>query len=383
VKWGPRSFQITFSGFLNLNFKKYKMPTDLRTRELAKLAVKLCTKVKKGENVIISGSSEAEPFIIELYKQVILIGAHPIIRMLPNNISDFYYKYANKEQLEKFPQYWFDTIKTAQAYIGIDTELNTRELNSINPDKIALRQKIVNPISNYVVNTRDKIRRVAIAYPCIAHAIESEMSLTEWENFVYNSCLQDWSKLNKKIKKIRKFFKEGSNVHLIGENIDLKFKVHGKKAVSDLETFENMPAGEIFMAPFRESINGYVKFDYPSIEAGKEVSGISLEFKDGRVVNARAEKNQQHMYSLLNIDENAKYVGEFGIGSNPNINKFTKNLLFDEKINGTIHLALGMAYKENGGGNDSALHWDIVKDMKKAKMIVDGKVIQDKGRWKI
>lgn len=359
------------------------MPTDLRTRELAKIAIKTCTEVKKGETVIISGSSEAEPFIIELYKQIILIGAHPIIRMMPNNTSDFFYKYANKEQLKKFPQYWMDTVKTAQAYIGINTNFNTRELTSSDPKKISIRQKIVHPISDYIVNTRDKIRRVTIAYPCLAHAIEAEMSLVEYENFVYNSCLQDWNKMKKRLNKIRSYFKEGSSIHLIGENIDLRFKVHGKKAVSDLETFENMPGGEIFMAPFRESVEGRIKFEYPAIESGKEVTGIYLEFKNGKVVNIKADKNQDFLNSMLNTDENSSYVGEFGIGCNPNITKFTKNLLFDEKINFTIHLALGMAYKQNGGGNDSSIHWDIVKDMKKSKMIVDGKIIQANGKWRI
>jgi aminopeptidase len=353
------------------------MPTDIRTKKLAKLAVRNCIKTKKGETIIISGSTEAEPFIVELYKQVILAGAHPIIRMQPNNISDFFYKYANQEQLEKFPQYWFDTIKTAQGYIGIDTELNTKELSSTNPDKISTRQKITAPISYYVVNTREKIRRVTIAYPCIAHAIESEKSTNEWENFVYSSCLQDWKKLGKRLNKIKKIFKEGSKIHLIGENINLTF------TVCDTESLENMPAGEIFMAPFRESLNGKIKFEYPAIENGREVTGIFLEFENGKVIKATAEKNQDFLLCMLNTDKNSSYVGEFGIGCNPKITSFSKNLLFDEKIQGTIHLALGMAYKENGGGNDSAIHWDIVKDMKKARMIVDGKVIQDKGKWKI
>jgi len=359
------------------------MPTDLRTRKLAEYAVKTCVEVKKGDNVIISGGSEAEPFIVELYKQVILAGAFPIVRMSPNNISDFYYKYATKEQLTNFPQHWMDTVKTAQAYIGINTDFNPKELANSDSKKIAIRHKVMSPISDYVVNTRDKIKRVSIAYPCIAQAMEANMSLTEWENFVYNACLQDWKTLKKRMNKIVKVFKEGSNVHLIGEGIDLKFKVHGKKAVNDLETFENMPAGEIFMAPFKESMNGHIKFDFPTIERGKEVVGIYLEFENGKVINAKADKNQEHLLLLLDTDKNSSYVGEFGIGCNPKVTEFTKELLFDEKIGGTIHLALGMAYKQNGGGNDSTIHWDIVKDMKKAKMIVDGKVIQDKGKWRI
>jgi aminopeptidase len=303
--------------------------------------------------------------------------------MMPNNISDFYYKNATQEQLKKFPKYWFNTVKTAQAYIGIDTDLNTRELTSINPKRILERQKVIHPISNYIVNTRDKIRRVTIAYPCIAHAIEAEQSFVEWENFVYNSCLQDWERLAIKMKSIKTFFKEGSQVCLIGEGVDLKFKVHGKKAIHDLETFENMPGGEIFMAPFRESLQGWIKFDYPAIENGKEVTGIFLKFEKGKVIEAKSEKNQDFLLSMINTDKNSSYVGEFGIGCNPKINKFSKNLLFDEKIDGTIHLALGMAYKENGGGNDSAIHWDLVKDMHKARMFVDGKLVQDRGKWRV
>jgi aminopeptidase len=144
-----------------------------------------------------------------------------------------------------------------------------------------------------------------------------------------------------------------------------------------------MPGGEVFMAPVRESLNGWIKFDYPAIEGGKEVTDIFLKFENGKVVEATASKNEDFLKEMISVDENASYVGEFGIGCNPKINRFTKNLLFDEKIGGTIHLALGAAYKENGGGNDSGIHWDIVKDMRKAKIIVDGKIIQENGGWKL
>ena len=185
-----------------------------------------------------------------------------------------------------------------------------------------------------------------------------------------------------RIDKILSKFKKGNKIHLIGENVDLKFDIHGQKAVAD-KGEENMPGGEIFMAPIRESLNGYIKFEYPAIRNGKEVTGIFLKFENGKVIESKADKNEDFLKQMIATDENASYVGEFGICCNPKINRFTKDLLFDEKINGTIHLALGMAYKENGGGNDSAIHWDIVKDMKKAKIILDGKIIQENGVWKI
>lgn len=358
------------------------MPVDLRTRRLAQLAVRYCVAVKHGEKVIISGGSEAIPLLVELYKEIILQKAIPIVRIGLPDVNDFFYKYATKEQIEFFPQYWMDTVKDAQAYIGISSDINTRQLTSANPKKMTAREKVTHPISDYIVNTPDKIRRVSIAYPCVALAQDAEMSLTEYENFVYNACLIDWKKFGKRLDKINSVFARGKNVWLTGENVDLKFSIAGKNAVAD-KGEENMPGGEVFMAPVRESLNGWIKFDYPAIENGKEVSDIFLKFEKGKIVESKASKNEDFLKEMINTDENSSYVGEFGIGCNPKVNRFTKDLLFDEKISGTIHLALGMAYKQNGGGNDSAIHWDIVKDMHKAKIILDGRVVQEKGIWKI
>ncbi len=355
---------------------------DLRTRKLAQLAVREGVKVKPGHKIIISGGSESIPFLVELYKEIILQKAIPIVRVGLPEVNDFFYKYATKEQLEHFPEYWFDTVKQADGYIGIDTELNTRELSNCDSKKMSIRGKVTHKISEYVCNERDKIKRCTIAYPCLALAQEAEMSFTEYENFVYAACLQDWNKLRKIMTKILSKFKKNTSVHLIGEGVDLKMKVHGELAKSDLD-FDNMPAGEIFMAPVRESLNGWIKFDYNSIKDGKEVSDIFLKFENGKVVESKASKNEDFLKEMLSTDENASYVGELGIGCNPKVTKYTNNLLFDEKIGGTIHLALGMAYKDNGGGNDSAIHWDIVKSMKKSKMIVDGKIIQENGEWKL
>lgn len=355
---------------------------DIRTQKLAKLVVNYSVFVKENENVVISGSAEAQDFIIALYKEVLLKGAHPILKVTFPGLSPFFYKYAKEHQIEKFPDHLDYTVKKAQKYIGIDTESNTRELTSIDPKKITAREKITHPISDYIVNQKDKIRRCTVGFPCMALAQEAEMSLTEYEHFVFNACLQDWKKIGKHMDKILNKFKKGKKIHLIGEGVDLKMEIHGNKAVAD-KGEENMPGGEIFMAPVRESLNGWIKFDYPAIRDGKEVTNVFLNFRNGKVIEAKAEKNEDFLIEMLNTDENSSFVGELGVGCNPKINIFTKNLLFDEKINGTIHLALGMAYKENGGGNDSSIHWDIVKDMKKGKIVLDGKVIQDKGVWKI
>ncbi len=355
---------------------------DLRARKLAQQIIRYSLNVKPDTNVIISGGIESQEFILELYKEIILQGAYPLVNISLPGMTYFYYKHASEKQLKNFPKLKMHQVENSQYYIGIDTAMNTKELTNCDSKKIMTRRKIINPISEYICNSRPKMKRVTVGFPCYALAQDAEMSFNEYENFVYSACLRDWKKLAKKMNKIAKKFERGQNVHLIGENIDLKFSIKNKNCKVDAGE-ENMPGGEIFMAPIRESLNGWVKFEYPAIYSGKEVSGIYLEFENGKVVKYDADKNKDILKEVLNVDENSSFVGEFGIGCNPGIKKYTKNLLFDEKIDGTIHLALGAAYKENGGGNDSAVHWDIVKSMKNAKIVLDGKIIQNKGKWKI
>lgn len=358
------------------------MALEPRTIKVARLVVNYFLEVKHDTNVIISGSTEASPFIEALYAEVLKAGAHPVLRLTLPGLGPIFYKYAKEHHLKKFPDIFNYTVKHAQYYIGIDTESNTREMTNVDPKMTSERTIVTRPISSYIVNEREKIRRSTVGYPCLALAQEAEMSMHEFEDFVFNAILQDWDKIKKHAEKIVKRFQKGKHVHLLGKNINLEFDIHGDKAKHDIDG-DNIPAGEIFMAPVRESAKGWVKFDYPAIEAGKEVPDIHLEFDKGKVIKYDCSKNKNFLREQLNTDKNSSYLGEFGIGLNPKIKKFTRNLLFDEKIIGTIHLALGMAYKENGGGNDSAIHWDIVKDMKKGKIILDGKVIQDKGKWKI
>ena len=357
------------------------MPIDLRTRRLAKLLVNYSVFVKAGENVVLTGSALAKDLLVALYKEVILAGAHPIMRVGLSGIAPFFYKYANKEQLKKFPKEFDYAVKNAQKYIGISTSDNTRALTSSNPKKLTAREKVMRPIADHICNEKPKIYRCTVGFPCIALAQEAEMDIIEYENFFYSSCLQDWGKINKKMNKIASKFRKGKKVHLIGEGVDLKFEIHGDKLVID-DGKENMPGGEMFYAPIRETVNGYIKFTYPAIKGGKEVRGIKIKFKNGKVIKATATKNEKFLKAMIKLDKGSKYVGELGIGCNKQIDRFTKNLLFDEKIGGTIHLALGMAYTECKGKNKSALHWDIVCDLRKnGQIIKDGKVIQRNGKW--
>ena len=313
-----------------------------------------------------------------MYKQVILKKANPIISIYPKDTTYFFFKYASKKQLKHFPYYWLNAVKKADVHIAVETEFNTRELSSCDPKKIALRTKIMDRIEKHVL----KKRNICVTYPCPAYAIEAEMSFDEWKDFTFSSCLIDWDKFHKRYIKVKKYFEKGKKIHLIGENVDLKFSINNKYVLFE-DGKDNMPGGEIYMAPIKTSLNGYIKFEYPSLYDGREIKGIYLEFKNGKIVKYSASKNQKMLKGVIEADKNSSYIGEFGIGLNPNIKNFSNNLLFDEKISGTIHLAIGLAYLENGGGNDSVIHWDIVKDMKKAKIILDGKVVQENGKWKI
>ncbi|MEI8143009.1 MAG: aminopeptidase [Candidatus Berkelbacteria bacterium] len=356
------------------------MAIDVRTKKLAKLVVNYSLRVKHGENVIIAGSTVAEPFIVALYEEILKVGAHPILRLTVPGIDQVYFKHAQEHHLKRFPEYLDYMVKGAQKYIGIHAPSNTRELSGADSQKIAQRDQVMHPIIEYIVSEHDKIRRCTVGYPTTALAQEAGMSLSEYEDFFFGACLQDWEKIGGGIDRVLDIFKKGKEVHLIGKNVDLKMKIHGSKAVAD-KGEENMPGGEVFMAPVRESLSGWIRFDYPAIRSGNEVDGIYVEFVGGKAVVVKAEKNEKFLKNMLNIDENASYVGELGIGINPKITKFSKDLLFDEKIGGTIHLAFGMAYKENGGGNDSSLHWDIVKDMHQGEIILDGETVQKNGKW--
>lgn len=356
---------------------------DERVKKLAKVIVDYSVAVKKGENVIISSSVLAEPLVREVYKLVLKKRAYPLMNIGLDDLSYYYYKNASKEQLKKFPKIFEYQVKNSQVYIGIGAPANTRSMANIDGKKMAVRSKVTQPISDYIVNAKKKIRRVSMDYPTNALAQDANMSLSEYEDFLFGACLQDWKKLRKRMHKIKKVLDKGKVFHIVSKDTDIKLGIKDRPFIVDAGE-ENMPGGEIFNAPLEKQTEGHIRFTYPSIKSGKEVTNIYLEFKKGKIVKATSDKNQDFLRKMLKTDKGSEYVGEIGIGFNPKITKFTNNLLFDEKISKTIHLALGMAYTECKGTNKSALHWDIVKDLSKdGKIYLDGKLINNKGKWLI
>ena len=361
-----------------LLFIEEKM-TDPRIKEVAKILVEYSTKVKKDDKVIIDGGIEAQELIKEIYKLCIQKGAYPRAEVGIPGLANIYYKNASEEQLNHFPELAKKEAEYFDVFIMIGAPTNTRAMTSIDPKKMALRSKITNPIDEI----RIEKRWVIFYFPTNAQAQEADMSLEEFEDFVYNSTIQDWEQMSKDEDKLKETLDNGKEVQVIGENTDIKFSIEDRESVKG-DGDSNMPCGEVFIAPVETSTQGYIEYSFPVIRAGREVEGVKLKFENGKVIEASAKKGEEFLKEMIEMDEGAKLVGELGIGFNYNITKFVKNILFDEKIGGTIHVALGRAYKEGGGTNESALHWDMIKDLRKeGKILVDGKVIQENGKFLI
>jgi len=352
---------------------------DKRVEKLAKIIVDYSTEVKKGERVIISSSVLAKDLVLKIYKLVLQKDAFASIKFNVPGMASTYYKYSDKDQLSKIDRFYEQEIENSQVYISIITD-SDKELVDIDPEKIAIRQKVTRKISDLIVNRPEKMRRCLTLFPTEELAKEAKMNFKDYQKFVFNGLLQDWKEEVRKMSKVKKVLEKVNMLHILGKDTDLKISIKDRKFIPSSGK-SNLPGGEIFCAPVKQSLNGKIYFEFPSIRNGKEVSDIKLEFKDGVVVKASASKNQDFLRKMISTDENSKYVGELGIGLNKQINRITNELLFDEKLGGTIHLALGMAYKSCGGGNDSAIHWDIIKDMKHGEIYGDGKLLFKNGKW--
>ncbi|AZR72292.1 hypothetical protein BBF96_02105 [Anoxybacter fermentans] len=354
---------------------------DPRIEKLADILVNYSVEVKEGERVLISGSILARPLIEEIVKKVAQAGAEPVTRITLETAGYLFMKYGSEEIIGRTNEVFLDMIKKCDALISINAPENTKYMSTIDPKRLSLHQKALMPISEYVMG--GNVRWVGCNFPVPALAQEAEMSLEEYENFVYSATNIDWVENSKYQDKIKAIFDAGKEVRIVGPGTDLTFSIEGREGIK-CDGRNNMPDGEIFYAPIENSANGYITYDFPAMRMGKEVSGIRLEFKDGKVVKASATKNEDFLLSSLDTDEGARYIGEFGIGVNYGIQRFTKDILFDEKIGGTIHLALGRAYPESGGKNVSAIHWDMIKDLRKdGKIILDGKVVAENGKFLI
>ncbi|MDH5753931.1 MAG: aminopeptidase [Candidatus Bathyarchaeota archaeon] len=363
---------------------------DHRIEKLAKLCVHYSIDVKTEEKVLIQGSELAFPLINEIYKECLLSDAYPLI--VPNlDVEYTFFKHAKEHQLRFVSPFEKFIVENMDVSIGIWCQPNPKRLTNIDPSKIKMHRASRRELTEIFMKrtAEGKLRWTGFPYPINAQAQEASMSLAEYEDFVYSSCLVDredpiaeWKKIHKQQEKICEFLNQVSEIRIVGEDTDLTFNVKGRKWVN-CSGEKNMPDGEAFTGPIENSANGTVRFTFPGIFSGREVEDITLTFKDGKVVKASAAKGDELLQQLLKID-GADRIGEASIGTNYGITRFTKNMLFDEKMGGTIHIALGASIPESGGLNKSAIHWDILKDMKKdGEIYADSKLFYKNGKFLI
>lgn len=357
--------------------------------KLAILTVDYCLGVSKEKKVGILGNVVATPLIQQLYKHVLLNGGHPTVRCEVDGLSELLFSYSNEEQITFVSPFTKFFMKEIDGIISIFAETNLRKLSNVPPEKIRKRMVSQKEIIELHM-AHVKIGGLSIIpYPTEAFAQEAEMSLFEYEDFVAKACFLDkpdpvkeWKTLSKQQERIVKYLSKTESIRFVGEDTDLKLKVKGRTWIN-ADGHINMPDGEIFTGPIENSAEGKIRFTYPGIFMGKEVMDITLSFKGGKVVDAKAEKGQELLEQLLETDPGAKRIGEIAIGTNRGITRFTKNMLFDEKMGHCIHLALGRSIAMSGGKNKSSIHWDILKDMVTGEIYADGKLIYERGKFTI
>lgn len=365
---------------------------DERIEKLADLIVGYSVAIKQGDRVAIRGSTAAAPLIKSIFTRVLQAGGHPYLMTSFPELEVAYYQHASEEQLQYVHEPFRYVFENYDALITLMAENNTRAMTNIDPQKTAIRQKANEDVfkSFLMRASRGELRWAVTLFPTEAHAQEADMSLDEYENFVYSACMPDindpigyWKKVSARQQKIVDWLKGKEKIHVTGPETDLWLNVKGREFIN-CDCHENIPDGEIFTGPVEDSVEGRVCFSYPAIYGGREVTGVRLWFEKGKVVKATADKNEEFLIKFLDTDEGARYVGEFAIGTNEGISRFTKEALFDEKIAGSFHMAMGAGYPETGSTNQSAIHWDMICDLRKGGEIwVDGELFYKNGDFVI
>jgi aminopeptidase len=365
---------------------------DLQTLRLARLLVDYSVDVQPGDRVAVISQPAAAELVLPVYERILERGGHPDVALSLPGMDAAYYRIANEAQLAYISPVERLFFEEYEALISIRAASNTRELNSVDPARQATRRKAMRPVRQRYMErgATGELKWNGTLYPTPAYAQEADMSLRDFADFVYGACFCDqddpvakWQQVHAEQARIIDWLRGHDQVRVVGPNADLTLSIKDR-VFANSDGHHNMPSGEVFTGPVEDSANGWVRFTFPAITEGREVDGIALVFEDGRVVKASAKKNEAFLHQMLDTDEGARYLGEFAIGTNFGIQQFTKNILFDEKIGGTFHMAVGAGYPETGSLNRSAIHWDMICDMREGGEIwVDGELFYEKGAFVI
>ena len=348
----------------------------------ARLLVDYCVAAQPGERVLVQTTTLALPLVEELHRLLLSRGATPLIRLeYPAQLDDFY-RLAPAALLDTAEPLLLSEVESVQASIRILTP--SAPGAGLDPQKVARHRKALNPVAR----ARAQRRWNLSLYPTAYGAQAAGMSLSDYEAFVSSAMFLDtpdpvakWGEIRELQAHLIDKLSRASEVRILGDETDLRLSIKGRTWVNS-DGKRNMPSGEVFTGPIETSASGQILCDLPSLYGGAAVRDVRLTFKDGQVVDARAEEGEDALKAALETDGGAKWLGELGIGSNAGIQIASQNILFDEKIGGTVHLALGNSYPETGGTNVSALHWDLIKDLRQGgQILLDGEVFQDGGRF--
>lgn len=369
--------------------------SDIRVQKYASILVQHSTHVRAGDRILIEATTAAEPLIRELYIQILEQGGipHPLIAlpgMMPFSQDEMYVTYAKDSQLDFVPTFHKLAYDQFEGRIRVHSSTNTRGSSGIDASKIQRRGKALGGITDAQMRrgAEGAFKWVTTLYPTDGYAQEAGMGLKQYEDFVFKAVHSEaadpiayWKSTGVTQQRAIDFLSTRSQVKLKGPNVDLTLSIKGRKFNNSVG-YNNMPDGEIFTGPIEDSLNGWVKYTFPAISGGVGVEGAELHFKNGRVETARATKNADYLNKMLDTDAGSRYIGEFAIGTNDDIDRFTGNILFDEKIGGTFHMALGAGYPETGSVNKSAIHWDMICDLRQdSEITVDGDLFYKNGKF--
>jgi aminopeptidase len=357
--------------------------TDPRIGRYADVLLDTCLGVRSGWQVLVWGTPWARPLLEEVLKQLAERGAYPLLRLTFSGGLVYHRAWLRHAALDVISEpaaIDVHALQQCDAVLAIAAPENTRDGADIGPERMSAVQAAYRPATSRL--NEMELPWVMCWYPTPALAQDAGMTLPAFEDFLYGACLRDWRAEHERISRLARLFDEAEEVRIVGDGTDLRLSVAGRPADVDAGT-GNMPGGEVYLCPVETSAEGTIAFtEFPAIWGGRELRGIRLRFSAGRVVDASAETEEDFLLETLDTDEGARRIGELGIGCNPGIDRYLKNVYFDEKIDGTVHLALGYSFAVLGGTNESALHWDIVKDLRSGGRIeLDGRVVQENGAW--
>lgn len=365
---------------------------DPRISRWAKTLVGYCLEVQPGQIVLINATPAAEPLVAEVYRETLRAGGHPVPRLSLPALTEISLREGNEDQLSWINPAERLLLEQADATLAIGSETNTRNLAEADPERLSIMRRANRELAQIRSqrSVKGDIRWCLTLFPTNAYAQDAGMSLSDFQEFVYEACFlnsedpaERWRELGRKQQFYSDWLKDKREAHVIGPDTDFTI-AFGGRIFRNSDGKRNFPSGEFFTSPIEDSAEGTVRFTIPSVVGGHQVSDIRLRFEHGRVVEATAAQGQDYLLQSLALDEGARSLGEFAFGNNWGIQRGIQNILFDEKIGGTIHMALGNSYAECGGKNVSALHWDMICDLRPAagggEVYVDGTLFLKDGK---